>query len=183
MQEFKLIDPVTYPPPKEGPTDPAVIKMFGGRGPIFEGSTVEKMVADMDETSIETAIITAAPASSSAGRYNVGQRIDDRAFDAACREVADIIARYPGRFYGCAAIDPTGMMKAVRQLERAIRDYGFVGCFMLPGAIGLPHNHPCYFPIYAKCVELNVPVRMNVGLPGFQAHAWCRTRSIWTRSF
>jgi uncharacterized protein len=86
--------------------------------------------------------------------------------------VADMRARYPGRFFGCVAVDPTGMMKAVGRLERAVREYGFNVCFILPAAIGLPPNHVCYFPIYAKCVELGIPVRMNVGLPAFQGAGW-----------
>jgi uncharacterized protein len=36
----------------------------------------------------------------------------------------------------------------------------------MPSLVGLPPNHACYFPIYAKCVELGIPIKINVGLPG-----------------
>ena len=37
---------------------------------------------------------------------------------------------------------------------------------MMPAHIGLPANHRVYYPIYAKCVELGVPVKINCGVPG-----------------
>ncbi|HKD69698.1 MAG TPA: amidohydrolase family protein [Candidatus Binataceae bacterium] len=153
------------------PKDPLLSKVFGDVK--FEGETVEQMVARMDECAIQASIITVNAASREPFQpYRVGQKIDDAALDAACKDVADMMARYPGRFFGCVAVDPTGMMKSVRRLERVVREYGFNVCFILPAGIGLPPNHACYFPIYAKCVELGIPVRMNVGLPAFQGAGW-----------
>jgi predicted TIM-barrel fold metal-dependent hydrolase len=57
-------------------------------------------------------------------------------------------------------------MTAVRQVERAVRDYGFNHIWMMPVLAGLPANHPTWYPIYAKCVELGIPVKVNVGVPG-----------------
>lgn len=170
-REYRLIDSVAYPPSMKLPKDPLLSKVFGDIG--FQGATLEQMVAEMDECSIQAAIITANGASAEPfNPYRVGQTIDDAAFDSACRNVGEMMAQYPGRFFGCVAIDPTGMMKAVRQLERAVREFGFNICFMLPARIGLPPNHACYFPVYAKCVELGVTVRINLGLPAFQGFGW-----------
>jgi uncharacterized protein len=169
-RDYKLIDPVAYPPNMKLPKDPLVSNVFGST--TFEGETVEQMVAKMDECSIEASIITVSTPPGPFHPYRVGQKIDDAAFDTACKNVADMMARYPGRLFGCIAIDPTGMMKSVRQLERAVRDYGFSVCFILPARVGLPPNHACYFPIYAKCVELGIPIRMNVGLAIFQGVGW-----------
>jgi predicted TIM-barrel fold metal-dependent hydrolase len=57
-------------------------------------------------------------------------------------------------------------MGAVRRLEKAVREYGFSGAYIMPSMIGLPPNHACYFPVYAKCVELGLPIKINVGVPG-----------------
>ncbi len=170
-KEYQLIDSVAYPPSMKLPKDPLLSKVFGDIK--FEGETVEQMVARMDECAIQASIITVNAATREPFQpYRVGQKIDDAALDAACKDVADMMARYPGRFFGCVAVDPTGMMKSVRRLERAVREYGFNVCFILPAGIGLPPNHACYFPIYAKCVELGIPIRMNVGLPAFQGAGW-----------
>jgi predicted TIM-barrel fold metal-dependent hydrolase len=168
--EYKLIDTVAYPPSMRIPNDPFVTKVFGESK--FQGATLEQMVAQMDEHSIQASIITVNTPPGPFHPYRVGQKTDEAAFDKVCQEVADMKTRYPGRFFGAVAIDPTGMMKSVRQLERAVRDYGFNVCFILPARVGLAPNHACYFPIYAKCVELGIPIRMNVGLPAFQGAGW-----------
>ncbi len=168
-EQYQLIDPFVGPPPKEPnkSQDPNIARWFRNSKALMEGATIEQMVADMDESQIEAAIMTATGQPElPTGPYSVGQRIDDERFDTACKEVADIIKRYPGRFYGCAAIDPTGMMKAVRQVERAFHQFGFRSIWIMPALVGLPPNHACYFPVYAKCVELGMTVKINCGVPG-----------------
>ena len=126
------------------------------------------MVARMDECAIQASIITVNAASREPFQpYRVGQKIDDAALDAACKDVADMMARYPGRFFGCVAVDPTGMMKAVRRLERAVREYGFNVCFILPAAIGSAALL-CVISRYQRKVrESGIPIRMNVWAPRF----------------
>lgn len=173
--QYKLIDPFIGMPPKrpETPPDPNIARWFKDSKALFQGATAEQMIADMDESEIDAAIITASPAAAtSQNPYVVGQRVEDSVFDEACRETAELCARYPGRLHGCAAIDPTGMMKAVRQVERAVRDYGFCSIWMMPALVGLPPNHACYFPVYAKCTELGIPVKINCGVPGPLRPAW-----------
>jgi uncharacterized protein len=169
-RDFKLIDPVAYPPNMKLPKDPFVGNVFGKAE--FQGEKVEQMIARMDESAIQASIITVSTPPGPFHPYRIGQKTDDAAFDSACRNVAEMMAQFPGRLFGCIAIDPTGMMKSVRQLERAVRDYKFSNCFILPARVGLPPNHACYFPIYAKCVDLGIPIRMNVGFPAFQGAGW-----------
>jgi hypothetical protein len=54
-------------------------------------------------------------------------------------------------------------MDAVRELEKAVKEYGFKGAHIHPYGFGIPIDAPDYYPIYAKCVELGVPVQMQVG--------------------
>jgi uncharacterized protein len=37
---------------------------------------------------------------------------------------------------------------------------------MVPFVVGLPPSDRVYYPIYAKCIELGVPVGINCGIPG-----------------
>jgi predicted TIM-barrel fold metal-dependent hydrolase len=37
---------------------------------------------------------------------------------------------------------------------------------VIPFKVGLPPDHAVYFPVYAKCAELGVPVSMTTGMPG-----------------
>jgi predicted TIM-barrel fold metal-dependent hydrolase len=116
---------------------------------------------------VEFAHVTAAIMGRVSGpTYGVGQDIPDQLFEALCRRPAELMQRFPGRFKASVGLDPTRVMGAVRRLEKAVREYGFSGAYIMPSMIGLPPNHASYFPIYAKCVELGLPIKINVGLPG-----------------
>jgi len=73
------------------------------------------------------------------------------------------VQKYPERFSGLAGVDPTEGMAGVRQLETAVRDYGFIGAHSYPHWFELAPDHARYYPFYAKCVELDVPIQLQVG--------------------
>ncbi len=82
------------------------------------------------------------------------------------QEVAEMVSAHPTRFSGLASVDLHRPMVAVRQLRHAVRDLGLVGLRMLPWLWGLPPNDRRYYPLYAECVELNVPFCTQVGHTG-----------------
>jgi predicted TIM-barrel fold metal-dependent hydrolase len=92
--------------------------------------------------------------------------ITDELFDASCRHIADQVSTYPERFRGFVYLDPSDCMTAVRRLDRAAKKHGITIAHVIPGVVGLPPNHPTYFPLYAKCVELGATIRVNIGMPG-----------------
>lgn len=73
------------------------------------------------------------------------------------------IQAHPGRFFGLAGIDPTQGMAGVRQLVDAVRELGFVGAHSYPHWFEVPPDDARYYPIYAKCIELDVPIMHQVG--------------------
>ena len=77
--------------------------------------------------------------------------------------VADAVQKYPDRFYGLAGIDPTEGMRGVRALEHAIKERGFIGAHLYPHWFEIAPDHARYYPFYAKCVELDIPIQMQVG--------------------
>lgn len=80
--------------------------------------------------------------------------------------VAAWIARYPGRFAGLAAVDLHRPMEAVRELRRCVRTLGFKGLRVVQWLWNLPPNDRRYYPLYAECIELDVPVCLQVGHTG-----------------
>jgi hypothetical protein len=60
-------------------------------------------------------------------------------------------------------IDPREGMKGVQRLEHWIAERGFVGGHLHSYGFGIPINHRRFYPFYAKCAELGVPVVMQVG--------------------
>jgi predicted TIM-barrel fold metal-dependent hydrolase len=77
--------------------------------------------------------------------------------------VAQWCRRHPDRFSGLAGIDITRGMQGLRDLERAVRELGFVGAHVYPHWFRLAPNEALYYPYYAKCCELDVPIMMQVG--------------------
>ena len=153
-REYQLIDSVAYPPSMKIPKDPLLSKVFGDTK--FEGETIEQMVARMDECAIQASTIHNCQRRLTKP-FDHGQKIDDAALDAACKDVADMMARYPGRFFGCVAVDPTGMMKAVRRLERAVREYGFNVCFVFAGCDRSAAQSRVLFPDLRKVRGIGHP--------------------------
>ena len=78
--------------------------------------------------------------------------------------IGKIHQRYPGRFFTLVTIDPTDGMRGVRELERLVREEGAGGIRVSPLYTCIPANDRRYYPLYAKCVELDVPVRIYTAM-------------------
>jgi uncharacterized protein len=81
-------------------------------------------------------------------------------------EVAAFVAAYPDRLIGIASVGLSRPMIAVRELRRAVRELGFRGLRVLPWLWNLPPDDRRYYPLYAECVDLDVPVCLQVGHTG-----------------
>lgn len=121
---------------------------------IYAGMSLEEMIARMDAAGIERAFLIAA---------KVGRLGIPACYHVDYRLVAEAVQKHPDRFFGLAGLDPTEGMRGVRELERAVRDYGFIGAHFYPHWYELPPDHAKWYPFYAKCCELDVPVQLQVG--------------------
>jgi hypothetical protein len=73
-------------------------------------------------------------------------------------KTAAIVKQFPGRFIGTANINPLDGMKAVRELERSVKELGIKCFYASPFRYGIRANDRRFYPLYAKAVELNIPV-------------------------
>ena len=103
----------------------------------------------MDAAGIEKALIPAQVAGT---------------WEVAYETVAELCAEAPHRLYGMAGLDPLDIMNGVRKLERGVRELGFVGAHSYPHWLQTPIDGRAFYPLYAKCVELDVPLQVQVGL-------------------
>ena len=87
-------------------------------------------------------------------------------FRAKCQEVADICQAYPGRIFGSCNVDPNLRMDAVRMVEIAVKEYDFRAVRMMGALTNCRPNDALCFPIYTKCIELGIPIVINIGFPG-----------------
>jgi predicted TIM-barrel fold metal-dependent hydrolase len=77
--------------------------------------------------------------------------------------VAEAIAKAPDRLIGAAGYNPFRIDDSLRRIEIAVREWGFKYVYFHPITFGVaPNDRRCY-PLYAKCVELGIPVGFQVG--------------------
>jgi hypothetical protein len=81
-------------------------------------------------------------------------------------EVASIVAEYPDRFVGIASVNLYNPMDAIRELRHCVKVMGFKGLRLVQWYWGLPPTDRRYYPAFAECVELGVPVCLQVGHTG-----------------
>lgn len=78
---------------------------------------------------------------------------------------ASVVEQFPRKFIGFARISPLDGMAGVRELERLVRERGLRGLAMAPFRERIYANDRRYYPLYAKCVELGIPVRLHTSMP------------------
>ena len=120
----------------------------------WRGIPVSQYLRKMDRAGIERSLLIAVRA----GDLNVRG-----SFELPIDRVAAVCARWPVRFSGLAGVDPFRGMKGLADLTYAVKECGFVGAHLYPHWFGLAPDHAKYYPYYAKCAELGVPIMMQVG--------------------
>ena len=123
-------------------------------GRTDEGLSLDAMLARMDAAGIERGFLIA---------HRCGPEGPRACWRLPYEMVAEAVAAHPDRFSALAGIDPTEGMAGVRALEEAVRDMGFIGAHGYPHWFELPPNHARWYPFYAKCVELDIPIQLQVG--------------------
>ena len=118
------------------------------------GVTIPDYIKKMDQAGIERSLLIAVRA----GDIRVPE-----SFEVPYESVHKVCSEYPDRFSGLAGIDPFRGMQGLRDLENAVNVMGFVGAHLYPHWCELPPNHRKYYPYYAKCSELGIPIMMQVG--------------------
>lgn len=81
-------------------------------------------------------------------------------------DVYKVVQDHPDRLFGVASVDLYRPVEAVRELRRCVRDLGFRAVRVVPWLWNLPPDDRLYYPLYAECVELEIPFCLQVGHTG-----------------
>jgi 4-oxalmesaconate hydratase len=121
-----------------------------------------------------------SPRASAMGHHEGGETVS-LAWTRACNDlVRRVVELYPDNFAGvCQLPQSPGapIAASVHELERCVREMGFVGCNLNPDPSGGHWTSPpltdrYWYPIYEKMVELDVPAMIHVSAscnPNFHA--------------
>jgi len=72
-------------------------------------------------------------------------------------------AQFVARFVGLAGYNPFRIKESLAEIELAVTRHGFKGVYVHIYGFDIPLNDAKMYPLFAKCVELDVPVSMQVG--------------------
>ncbi len=138
---------------KEGELMCRMEKALGGSLPQFP--SIDNMVATMDEANVERVFITQTKMWSSRNHWMY--------MDTQLEDVTQYMKHSPDRFCGLAGYNPWRINESLAEIETAVKDHGFKGVYVHIYGFDIPFHHARMYPLYAKCVELNVPVSLQVG--------------------
>jgi 4-oxalmesaconate hydratase len=103
--------------------------------------------------------------------HHVGNATTSQHWSEVCNELIHrVCGLYPRNFIGvCQLPQSPGVPPAncIGELERCVRDFGFVGCNLNPDPSGgywrdPPLTDRWWYPLYEKMVELDVPAMVHV---------------------
>lgn len=141
-----------------------VVQMFGPD--LAKGPTVESLLESMDEAGIELGVLTAGLSDPERAHRRGGFAAED--FLAIAEE-------HPGRFAVSAAVDRvTKPLDNCRRLRELAEHPSMVMARVTPLVEQYELNHRLYYPVYATCAELGLPMSINVGVPGPQVRSRCQ---------
>jgi len=162
MRDIKVIDFMYYVATPEfiGRWNQAkegelVCRMERAIGGLPQYESIEKMVELMDEAGVEKVFITQCKMFS---YWNKWMYMDTRLED-----VLQYTQKYPDRFVGLAGYNPFRIQESLKEIEVAVKEHGFKGVYVHIYGFDIPLNDAKMYPLYAKCVELDIPVSMQVG--------------------
>ncbi|MDR1857362.1 MAG: amidohydrolase family protein [Desulfovibrio sp.] len=115
--------------------------------------TLPQIVADLDRRGVELSVITGRDCETTYG------------FPANNGSVLSFVKAYPDKFVGFWGIDPHKGMNAVREIVHAVETDGMRGIAIDPYLAHIPPHEARYYPLYAKCCELGIPVFVTTAPP------------------
>jgi 4-oxalmesaconate hydratase len=117
----------------------------------------------------------------SAMAHHIGNETTSLEWTRVCNDLIErVCGLYPDNFVGvCQLPQSPGVapVNSAAELERCVRDLGFIGCNLNPDPSGGHWNSPPltdrhWYPLYEKMVELDVPAMVHVSSscnPNFHA--------------
>ena len=122
------------------------------------GTYVEAIIAEMDRFNIEKSLIPVADA----------------------QRHPEIIETYVNRFFFQASVDPNKGVDEVRRLRALHAEFGLKALYYFPAASNpqVPINGKEMYPIYSLACELELPIFINVGVPGPRIPLWTQKTEL-----
>jgi hypothetical protein len=90
------------------------------------------------------------------------------------------LKRHPDRFIGSFSVDPNRAMAGESDLVKANETLGIKSAVAFPAGLlpQVPINDRKFFPLYAKCIELDIPICCTTGIAGPRVPSACQATEL-----
>ena len=122
---------------------------------FFRDCTIEGLLSEMDSAGVEHGVLT----------------IDA---ETPPERVLEFSRQHPERFSLCPLVDINHLLDAVWAVEDLVEAENVSLVRVMPSLVDRPPTHSYYYPLYAKCVELDLPISIFSGIPGPILDAECQ---------
>jgi uncharacterized protein len=120
----------------------------------------EGRIAAMDAAGIDVQILSNVPGAE-AVEVPLAVELAKQANDA----VAGAVTQHPGRFLGFATLPMGDPKAAAAELERTVRDHGFVGALINGHVNGRFLDDEFFWPVFESAETLGVPIYLHPTVP------------------
>lgn len=129
----------------------------------FRSHVLEKLhtlgddrIKDMDAGSVTVQVVSHGPVKGSPSPHDCRQAND---------ELAQAICSFPKRLAGFAMLGMHDPIGAGKELERTVKELGFVGALVNNHINGQFYDDERFWPVFEKAVELDVPIYLHPTFP------------------
>ena len=128
------------------------------QGPLLDKllDVGENRLALMDQLGITCAVLSCSPGA---------EQLDPDTSVEVCRKTNDALyqltQRYPGRYLGTAILPVQKIDAALEEMERCVKQLGFVGWHTHSNYGATAPDDPCYRPLFRKAAELGIYVYLH----------------------
>lgn len=121
----------------------------------FGVPSLEDMLKEMEEAGYEYVILTAFKQWSYVKQVHI--------LETPIEKIKEVVDRSGGKVIGGVSYNPLRIEESLREIDKAIKEYGFKYIYFHPEGYGIPPNDKRYYPLYAKALEYDVPVGLQTG--------------------
>ena len=121
----------------------------------------EGRIAAMDDAGIDVQILSYATPSAERLEPSLSRELTRQANDA----LAAAVSKHPDRFLGFATLPMLDPAAAARELERTVRDLGFVGALINGHVNGRYLDDKFFWPVFECAEALGVPIYLHIQIP------------------
>lgn len=121
----------------------------------FGVPSFEALLKEIDEAGYDKVIVNAFKQWS----YVNNQLISDYSIET----VKHYVDKSKGRIVGAVSYNPLKIEESLKEIDKAVKEYGFRYIYCHSLGFGLPPSDRRYYPVYVKALEYDVPVGFQSG--------------------